>query len=96
MEFAPLLLFVVPCWLIGCVFFSCKYFVRLKVDSFFTHADRSAGYELVKDHSRSVVQHGGGLRGENCPRESFFEHAFATFNFGPFFCVASKDCCFFL
>lgn len=31
MEFAPLLLFVVPCWLIGCVFF--EYFVRPKVDS---------------------------------------------------------------
>lgn len=89
MEFAPLLLFVVPCWLIGCVF--SRIFCPTEVRFCFTHADRSAGFELAKG-SLSTEYH-AGKRGENWSRESFVRARLLLLILGRFLCCVEGLFC---
>lgn len=85
MEFAPLLLFVVPCWLIGCVFF--EYFVRPKVDSVSHTRIGQRGLNWRKDHNRRRIAGGGAGK---IGRGKVSSSTLATFNFGPFFVLRRR------
>lgn len=79
------LLFLVG-WLVA---FFLEYFVRLKFDSV-SHTrigQRGLSWQRVHYQRRITGETGGKLA-----EGKFCSSTLATFNFGPFFCVASKDC----